>query len=100
MNTKYTFSLNIFRALIFGKLNHLTPHVIHSIGYALAQQYKNAGQYQVVIGYDARLTSPTYANIIQQIFFQTQGLTVTNIGCCSSPMMYYIARDFGGTELW
>ena len=99
MNTKYTFPLSIFRAYdIRGKLNHLTPHVIHSIGYALAQQYKNAGQYQVVIGYDARLTSPTYANIIQQIF-QTQGLTVTNIGCCSSPMMYYIARDFGGNGI-
>ena len=99
MNTKYTFPLSIFRAYdIRGKLNHLTPHVIHSIGYALAQQYKNAGQYQVVIGYDARLTSPTYANIIQQIF-QTQGLTATNIGCCSSPMMYYIARDFGGNGI-
>jgi phosphomannomutase/phosphoglucomutase len=99
VNTKYTFPLSIFRAYdIRGKLNHLTPHVIHSIGYALAQQYKNAGQYQVVIGYDARLTSPTYANIIQQIF-QTQGLTVTNIGCCSSPMMYYIARDFGGNGI-
>lgn len=96
MNIKHTFPLNIFRAYdIRGKLSNLTPNIICSIAYALASQYKNAEQTHVVIGYDARLTSPTYANIIQHIFEQ-QGLQVTNIGCCSSPMMYYIARDFGG----
>nr|WP_277603406.1 phosphomannomutase/phosphoglucomutase [Acinetobacter dispersus] len=88
--------MNIFRAYdIRGKLSNLTPNIICSIAYALASQYKNAEQTHVVIGYDARLTSPTYANILQHIFEQ-QGLQVTNIGCCSSPMMYYIARDFGG----
>lgn len=96
MNIKHTFPLNIFRAYdIRGKLSNLTPNIICSIAYALASQYKNAEQTHVVIGYDARLTSPTYANILQHIFEQ-QGLQVTNIGCCSSPMMYYIARDFGG----
>lgn len=96
MNIKHTFPLNIFRAYdIRGKLSNLTPNIICSIAYALASQYKNAEQTHVVIGYDARLTSPTYANILQYIFEQ-QGLQVTNIGCCSSPMMYYIARDFGG----
>nr|WP_277604191.1 MULTISPECIES: phosphomannomutase/phosphoglucomutase [unclassified Acinetobacter] len=88
--------MNIFRAYdIRGKLSNLTPNIICSIAYALASQYKNAEQTHVVIGYDARLTSPTYAHILQHIFEQ-QGLQVTNIGCCSSPMMYYIARDFGG----
>ncbi|MCH7315510.1 phosphomannomutase/phosphoglucomutase [Acinetobacter sp. ANC 3882] len=96
MNIKHTFPLNIFRAYdIRGKLSNLTPNIICSIAYALASQYKNAEQTHVVIGYDARLTSPTYAHILQHIFEQ-QGLQVTNIGCCSSPMMYYIARDFGG----
>jgi len=96
VNIKHTFPLNIFRAYdIRGKLSNLTPNIICSIAYALASQYKNAEQTHVVIGYDARLTSPTYANILQHIFEQ-QGLQVTNIGCCSSPMMYYIARDFGG----
>ena len=99
MDIKHTFPLNVFRAYdIRGKLSNLTPHVIHSIAYALALQYKNAGQDHVVIGYDARLTSPAYANIIQKIFEQ-QGLVVINIGCCSSPMMYYIARDFGGNGI-
>lgn len=99
MNIKHTFPLNIFRAYdIRGKLCNLTPPIIASIAHALALQYQNAQQTRVVIGYDARLSSPYYAQIIQQIL-TTQGLQVTNIGCCSSPMMYYIARNFDGNGI-
>lgn len=99
MNTKYTFPLSIFRAYdIRGKLSNLTPTIIRSIAHALAFQYKKYGQHQIVIGYDARLTSPTYADILQHIL-EKQGFEVINIGCCSSPMMYYIARDFGGNGI-
>ena len=99
MNIKHTFPLDIFRAYdIRGKLSNLTPQVICSIAHALAAQYKKAEQQHIVIGYDARLSSPSYATIIQTIFEQ-QGLSVTNMGCCSSPMMYYIARDFGGNGI-
>lgn len=99
MNIQQTFPLNIFRAYdIRGKLSNLTPNIICSIAHALAQQYIHAEQTHVVIGYDARLTSPGYANIIQKVL-ELQGLNVTNIGCCSSPMMYYIARDFGGNGI-
>lgn len=99
MNIKHKFPLNIFRAYdIRGKLTNLTPPIIRSIAVALAAQYTEAGQKQIVIGYDARLTSPTYANIIQQIF-EHQGLEVINIGCCSTPMMYYIARDYAGNGI-
>ncbi len=99
MNIQQTFPLNIFRAYdIRGKLSNLTPNIICSIAHALALHYKNAGQNQVVVGYDARLSSPHYAEIIQHVL-QQQGLQVTNIGCCSSPMMYYIARDFGGNGI-
>ena len=87
MNIKHTFPLDIFRAYdIRGKLSNLTPQVICSIAHALAAQYKKAEQQHIVIGYDARLSSPSYATIIQTIFEQ-QGLSVTNMGCCSSPMM-------------
>ncbi|ENW08792.1 phosphomannomutase/phosphoglucomutase [Acinetobacter beijerinckii] len=99
MNIKHTFPLNIFRAYdIRGQLSNLTPDVIHSIAYALVAQYKDAQQNRIIMGYDARLTSPYYAAIIQHIF-QQQGFEVTNIGCCSSPMMYYIARDFDGNGI-
>lgn len=64
----------------------------------MAQQYKQAEQTRLVIGYDARLTSPAYAHLIEEILVE-QGLTVTNIGCCSTPMMYYLAREFGGNGI-
>ena len=99
MNVRHSFPKSIFRAYdIRGKLSFLTTDVVRSIAYGLAQQYKQAKQTQLVIGYDARLTSPAYAHLIEEILVE-QGLKVTNIGCCSSPMMYYIARDFGGNGI-
>lgn len=99
MNVRHSFPKSIFRAYdIRGKLSFLTTDVVRSIAYGLAQQYKQAKQTQLVIGYDARLTSPAYAHLIEEILIE-QGLKVTNIGCCSSPMMYYIARDFGGNGI-
>ncbi|MEG8239055.1 MULTISPECIES: phosphomannomutase/phosphoglucomutase [Acinetobacter] len=99
MNVRHSFPKNIFRAYdIRGKLSYLTTDVVRSIAYGLAQQYKQAEQTQLVIGYDARLTSPAYAHLIEEILVE-QGLTVTNIGCCSTPMMYYIAREFGGNGI-
>lgn len=89
MNIKHKFPLNIFRAYdIRGKLTNLTPTIIRSIAVALAAQYIEAGQKQIVIGYDARLTSPTYANIIQQIF-EHQGLEVINIGLFNTDDVLY-----------
>ncbi|MGL2989835.1 phosphomannomutase/phosphoglucomutase [Acinetobacter nosocomialis] len=99
MNVRHSFPKNIFRAYdIRGKLSYLTTDVVRSIAYGLAQQYKQAEQTQLVIGYDARLTSPAYAHLIQEILVE-QGLKVTNIGCCSTPMMYYIAREFDGNGI-
>ena len=60
MNIQQTFPLNIFVLYdIRGKLSNLNPNIICSIAHALAQQYKHAEQTHVVIGYDARLTSPS-----------------------------------------
>lgn len=99
MNVRHSFPKNIFRAYdIRGKLSYLTTDVVRSIAYGLAQQYKQAEQTQLIIGYDARLTSPAYAHLIEEILVE-QGLNVTNIGCCSTPMMYYIAREFGGNGI-
>lgn len=99
MNVRHSFPKNIFRAYdIRGKLSYLTTDVVRSIAYGLAQQYKQAEQTQLVIGYDARLTSPAYAHLIEEILVE-QGLKVTNIGCCSTPMMYYIAREFDGNGI-
>lgn len=93
------FPFYIFRAYdIRGKISILTPELVQAIAYALAKQYQQAGQNQLVIGYDARLSSPFYAQIIAHVCRQ-QGLNVTELGCCSSPLMYYMARDFGGNGI-
>ena len=84
----YFFPTQIFRAYdIRGNVSLLTPHVIYAIAHGLAQQFKNAEQKQVVIGYDARLSSPYYAALMQDVL-QRYDLDVVLIGCCSSPLMY------------
>lgn len=99
MDKIYHFPLPIFRAYdIRGKLTALTPKVVAAIGYALVEQYRLASQKQIVIGYDARLTSPAYAQILKQIFEQ-HDFCVIDLGCCSSPMMYFMARQYGGNGI-
>lgn len=96
MDIKQAFPFQIFRAYdIRGKLNILTPERIVAIAHGLASQYLDAEQTCVVIGYDARLTSPSYAQLIQSVFEQ-RGLTVINMGCCSTPLMYFTARRYEG----
>ncbi|OTG80497.1 phosphomannomutase [Acinetobacter sp. ANC 5054] len=94
-----TFPIHIFRAYdIRGKISHLNADLVHSIACGLVKQYLEAGQNKLVIGYDARLTSPTYAKIIQQVCCES-GIHTEIIGCCSSPMLYFIARQFDGNGI-
>lgn len=97
MNTSLNlFPSHIFRAYdIRGKVTLLSPQVIYAIAHGLAEQFKQMGQTAVVLGYDARLTSPFYAYIINQIF-EAEGISVTQIGCCSTPQMYFAARSKNG----
>lgn len=93
------FPLQIFRAYdIRGKISFLTPELVKAIAYGLVTQYQKAGQVQIAIGYDARLTSPQYAEIIKQVC-DDHGLKATLIGCCSTPLLYFIARQFGGNGI-
>ena len=63
------FPSQIFRAYdIRGNIALLTPELVKAIAYGLVAQYQAAGQTQLAIGYDARLTSPAYAEIIRQVF--------------------------------
>lgn len=86
----------IFRAYdIRGALTILTPALMHEIAQALAYCYRQKQQSQVVIGYDARLTSASYARIVADVFNQA-GLDVVWIGCVSSPLLYFIAGRHQG----
>ncbi|WP_291357487.1 phosphomannomutase/phosphoglucomutase [Acinetobacter sp. UBA3106] len=93
------FPAQIFRAYdIRGKISLLTPELVKAIAYGLVIQYQKLGQTQLAIGYDARLTSPQYAEIIRQIC-EEKGLQATIIGCCSTPLLYFIARQFEGNGI-
>ena len=93
------FPAQIFRAYdIRGKVSVLSPQLVYAIAHALVQQYKAAAQHELVIGYDARLTSPSYAKLIQNICLQ-HGLQAELMGCCASPALYYEARHFNGNGI-
>ena len=93
------FPMHIFRAYdIRGKVSLLGAGIIDAIAHGLAQQYQAAGQTRVAIGYDARISSPAFADIIARIF-KDYSLEATIIGCCSSPMLYFTARQFDGNGI-
>ena len=99
MGSLFNFPTHIFRAYdIRGKVSLLNADIVHSIAHGLVKQYKKANQYRIAIGYDARLTSPYYAQIIQDVCLHHH-IDAEIIGCCSSPMLYYIARQFGGNGI-
>ena len=99
MNSFNNFPFQIFRAYdIRGKVDLMRPELIQAIGYALSIQYVAQGQKKLSLGYDARLTSPYYAQMISQIF-TAQGIQVTEIGCCSTPQLYFAARHTDGNGI-
>ncbi len=95
----HPFPMHIFRAYdIRGKVSLLGAGIIDAIAHGLAQQYQAVGQTRVAIGYDARISSPAFADIIARIF-KDYSLEATIIGCCSSPMLYFTARQFDGNGI-
>ncbi len=100
MNTSQSqFPFHIFRAYdIRGKVESMSLDLIQGIAYALAQHYKQAGQKQISLGYDARLSSPGYADLMCQVLSQ-EGLSVVDVGCCSTPQLYFAARKTQGNGI-
>ncbi|MFW1798661.1 phosphomannomutase/phosphoglucomutase [Acinetobacter nematophilus] len=93
------FPFQIFRAYdIRGKVEMMKPELIQGIADALANQLIEKGQSQVALGYDARLSSPVFAQIIRQVF-QHKDIDVTEIGCCSTPQLYFAARNTQGNGI-
>lgn len=89
----------IFRAYdIRGKVALLDDALIAKIAYAMASVLVEQQQTVVVIGFDARLTSHSYADIMSDILYRS-GLTVINIGCVSSPLLYFTALQYEGNGI-
>lgn len=88
------FPKHIFRAYdIRGNLSDLTQDVVVAIAYAFLDQLKKSKINKIVVGYDARLSSPVYAKIIEKIF-KNHEIEVIALGCCSTPVMYFSAKKY------
>lgn len=89
------FPYQVFRAYdIRGRTTQLDAKLISAIAQAFAQLFKLRQQSQIVLGYDARLTSPAYAKIIRDVL--AAEFEVIELGCCSTPQMYFAARCHQG----
>lgn len=92
------FPHQVFRAYdIRGKITQLDAKLVASIAHAFARLFKLKKQSQIVLGYDARLTSPGYAKIIADIL--ASEFEVIEIGCCSTPQMYFAANQQQGNGI-
>lgn len=100
MNIKLQlFPRHIFRAYdIRGHVRFLSPQIVYTIANGLAKQFIEYGQHGIVLGYDARLTSPYYAKILKQVL-ESHKIKVIDIGCCSTPQMYFAARQTHGNGI-
>lgn len=86
----------IFRAYdIRGNVALLTAEWVREIAMALGLTYIAAKQTQIVVGYDARLSSKHYGHIMTETLLSL-GLDVISIGCVSSPLLYFTALQYGG----
>ncbi len=89
----------IFRAYdIRGKVTDLTSKWMMPIARALGSELRARGQIEVVVGFDARITSEEYAEIMRNGLVES-GLHVIDIGAVPTPVMHYAARQHQGNGI-
>ncbi len=90
---------HIFRAYdIRGKVSHLSTKWMVPVARALGSELRARGQVEVVVGFDARLTSEEYAAIMRNGLVES-GLHVIDIGKVPTPVMHYAARQHQGNGI-
>ena len=85
--------LSCFKAYdIRGKANiDIDEDIVYRIGRALTQHFEAKS---VIIGYDARETSPTFSSAIAK-GIQDSGANAINIGLSGTEEMYWAVSEFG-----
>ena len=85
--------LSCFKAYdIRGKVNvNIDEEIVYRIGRALTQHFEAKS---VIVGYDARETSPAFASAIAK-GIQESGANAINIGLSGTEEMYWAVSEFG-----
>lgn len=75
----------------------LSNEFAYNLGRAYATLAKENGKDSIAIGFDARASSPGYAENLAK-GLNDEGISVVNIGLCPTPVMYYsiFKRNLGG----
>ena len=86
---------SIFRAYdIRGVVNEsLNEGIVELIGKAIATEAIAQGQKAMCVGYDGRLSSPSYCEALTKGIIST-GLDVINIGQVPTPILYFATHHF------
>ena len=90
---------NIFRAYdIRGVVGEgLTVETVERIGRALATAVRQAGEQALIIGRDGRLSGPELAEALIR-GAQAAGVKVIDLGCVTTPMVYWAAANMPGVS--
>lgn len=72
----------------------LTPEFAHILGKAYASLAIDNGKDSISIGYDARESSPIYAEELTRGLTES-GISVIHLGLCPTPVMYYSIFKYG-----
>ena len=94
--TETAFSPDIFRAYdIRGIVGEgFNPAVVHLIGKAIASEALTLGEHTLIVGRDARLSSPAFAEAMISGILDT-GCNVINIGTVPTPVLYFATHTLG-----
>jgi phosphomannomutase/phosphoglucomutase len=93
------FPSHLFRAYdIRGRTADMPDELVSHIGRALGSVLRDNGQHQLVLGYDVRLTSEHYRDLIRDGLIAS-GLTVIDIGQVPTPIMQHAARQHDGNGI-
>lgn len=86
---------DIFRAYDIRGIHNIDLHAngVYSIARAFAAQAREAGETQVVIGRDARLSAGVLHAALQQ-GLRDGGLDVTDVGQVPTPVLYFAAHHY------
>ncbi len=99
LDEKSLFPSHLFRAYdIRGLGIDFDKDLLRKIGQALGTTLREQDQHQVVVGYDVRLTSIGFAEIIRQALVDS-GLSVIDLGQVPTPVMHHAARQYDGNGI-